>query len=284
MKLGVSSYSYGAAVRENRIDFLDIPSLAKATGFEVIEFSSLTVPDGEGSLDFAKRLRDACDSAGISVANYTIKADFINGVDVPPEKEVERLRGELEIASVLGSPGMRHDATWKFSGTFDQALPLLADGCRAVTEIAEPMGIKTMVENHGYFAQDSDRMEKLVAAVDHQNFGLLVDIGNFLCVDEDPASAVGRTAPFAFHVHVKDFHVKSGSSPDPGSGWFRSRAGNYLRGAVLGHGVVPVGQCLGVLSRSGYEGVVSIEFEGIEQPELGIKIGLENLQRYAGGV
>ena len=38
-----------------------------------------------------------------------------------------------------------------------------------------------MVENHGYFAQDSDRVEKLINAVDHPNFGLLLD-GATSCV------------------------------------------------------------------------------------------------------
>jgi sugar phosphate isomerase/epimerase len=277
---GVSSYSFSGAEKAGRIDFIDIPAKAKDMGFEVLEFSSLSVPDGEKPLDFAKRLRDACDHADITVANYTIKADFVNGVDVPPVQEPERLRSELEIAKALGSPGMRHDATWDFTGTFDQALPILAVGCLEVTKMAEDMGIKTMVENHGYFAQDSDRMEKLVAAVDHPNFGLLVDIGNFICVDEDPAKAVGRTASFASHVHVKDFHLKNGSLPDPGEGWNRSRAGNYWRGAILGHGEVPVGQCLSVLAKAGYDGVVSIEFEGMEPSEIGITIGLENLKRY----
>jgi sugar phosphate isomerase/epimerase len=282
MRIGVSSYSFTAAVKAGRMEFIEIPAKAKEMGFDVIEFAALIVPEGETTSDFAARLKDACDKSGIQVGNYTIKADFINGVNVPPEEEPERLRDELEIAKILGSPGMRHDATWRFSGTFDQALPILAEGCRKVTEIAAAMGIKTMVENHGFFAQDSDRMEKLVAAVGHENFGLLVDMGNFLCADEDPTHAVGRVAPFASHVHAKDFHVKPGYGPDPGQGWFRSRAGNYLRGAIIGHGVVPVGQCLDILKRVGYDGVVSIEFEGIEAPEVGIPYGLENLKKYLG--
>jgi sugar phosphate isomerase/epimerase len=43
---------------------------------------------------------------------------------------------------------------------------------------------------------------------------------------------------------------------------------------------VPVVQCLQVLKDSGYDGVISIEFEGIEEPIKGISIGLENLRRY----
>ena len=59
-----------------------------------------------------------------------------------------------------------------------------------------------------------------------------------------------------------------------------SRGGNYLRGAIIGHGDIPVVQCLSVLKRSGYDGYVSIEFEGIESTMTGIEIGLENLKRF----
>ncbi|MCB0092362.1 MAG: sugar phosphate isomerase/epimerase, partial [Caldilineaceae bacterium] len=158
----------------------------------------------------------------------------------------------------------------------------LAEGCRAVTEYAAAKGIKTMVENHGFFCQESTRVEKLVTAVDHANFGVLIDMGNFLCADDEPASAVGRLMPFAFHCHAKDFHVRSGNEVAPGRGWFQSRAGNYLRGAIIGHGNVPVLQCLKVMQRDGYDGVLSIEYEGIEDVLTGIEIGHENLRRMVG--
>jgi len=113
---------------------------------------------------------------------------------------------------------------------------------------------------------------------------VLMDIGNFLCADEPPSLAVGRLAPYAFHVHAKDFHLKPGVAPDPGEGWFQSRGGAYLRGAIIGHGDVPVGPCLRILKKHGYEGAVSIEFEGLEDPILGLRIGLANLRRIAAGL
>jgi sugar phosphate isomerase/epimerase len=280
MKIGVSSYSFSALVSAGTLRFIDIPSRAKEMGFQIVEFSKLTLPEGKTAAAFAVDLAKECRRVGIEVGSYTIGADFINGTGVPPEKEVERLRGELEVAKVLGSPCMRHDATWKYDGAFERALPALAEGCRKVTEMGAAMGIVTMVENHGYFAQDSDRMERLAATVNHANFGILVDMGNFLCADEDPAKAVGRVAPFAKHVHAKDFHVRQGNLPDPGRGWFRTRAGNWLRGAIVGHGEVPVAQCLGILVRAGYKGNVSLEFEGIEDANVGVSIGLENLKRF----
>jgi sugar phosphate isomerase/epimerase len=237
-------------------------------------------------LTFAPQVKAECDRVGIEIANYTIGADFLNGSGGDWQAEVERLNDEVRVAQILGVPGMRHDAAWGFAAShvgprgFDDALPTLIQSCRAVTEFAAGLGIKTMVENHGFFAQDSERVEKLVNGVNHPNFGVLIDMGNFLCVDEDPPQAVARLIPYAFHVHAKDFHVKPGNEPNPGEGWFQSRGGNYLRGAIIGHGEVHVVQCLRIMKKANYDGVLSIEFEGIEEPLKGIKIGLDNLRRF----
>jgi sugar phosphate isomerase/epimerase len=286
MKFGVSSYSFSRLVSGGQMRQIDVIAKAKEIGFDVIEFSTLTLPAGTQAIDFASQLKAESDRVGLPVVNYTIGADFINGSNGDWKAEAERLKNEVRVAKTLGAPGMRHDATRGFpSGHkgargFDDALPTLIKGCRLVTEFAADLGIRTMVENHGFFCQDSERGEKLINGVNHPNFGALVDMGNFLCVDEDPARAVGRMMPYAFHCHAKDFHVKPGTAPNPGQGWFQSRAGNWLRGSIIGHGDVPVTQCLRIMKQAGYDGVLSIEFEGMEDTLTGIANGLANLRRF----
>ena len=290
MKIGVSSYSYSRLVNQGVMKQIDVISKAKEMGFDVIEFSTLKLPEGESLEAFAVRLKEEAARVGIEVGNYTIGADFINSPEGSWEAEAERLKEEVHAAHIMGAPGMRHDATrgfpaaWKGAKGFDDALPVLIKGCRAVTEYAAQYGIRTMVENHGFFCQDSDRVEKLVNGVDNPNFGLLVDMGNFLCADEDPARALGTLIPYAFHVHAKDFHFKPGIMPNPGKGWFKSRSGNYLRGAIIGHGDVPIVQCLNIMKNAGYDKTLSIEFEGMEDVLEGIAIGQENLRRFVGEV
>ena len=290
MEIGVSSYSFSALVQNGEMSQLDVISKAKEMGFDTIEFATISVPEGQTLLNYAAIIKAECERVGISIGNYTIWADFLNGSKGDWKEEVERVKNEVKVAKILGSPGMRHDVTWGFSNEYsatkgyDDALPILIKACRSVTEFAEDLGIKTMTENHGFFSQDSQRVEKLINGVNHSNFGVLIDIGNFLCVDESPEIAVGRLMPYAFHIHAKDFHFKSGESSDPGEGWFQTRGGNYLRGAILGHGNVPVTQCLKVMKRSNYAGILSIEFEGMEDPLKGISIGLKNLKRYVADV
>ena len=281
MKIGVSSYSFSRVVGD-----VDVIAKTKEFGFDVIEFAGLKVPEDETPATTAERTKERCAEAGLEIASYTIAADFLQGSSGNLDDEIECVKGEIEIAGLLGVPLMRHDATRGFPAdhvgpkSFDDALPVLSKACRAVTEFAADMGIRTTVENHGFFCQDSDRVEKLVCAVDHPNFGLLADMGNFLCADEDPTVALGRVMPYAVHVHAKDFHTKSGDGPNPGTGWFRSRGGNYLRGSIIGHGDVPITQCLRIMKAAGYDGVLSVEFEGMEDPLKAIPICRDNLYRY----
>ena len=285
MKIGVSSYSFIRLVQSGQIEQLEVIAKAKEIGFDVIEFSAIVLPEGRTLPDYARALRDEADRVGMEIVNYTIGADFLRGSGGNLQAEIERVKGEVDIAEILGVPGMRHDASsgWpddhNGAKSFEAALPRLAEGCRAITEYAAEKGIKTMVENHGRFCQESVRVEQLVTAVNHPNFGVLIDMGNFLCADDEPAAAVGRLMPYAFHCHAKDFHVKPGTDVFPGQGWFESRAGNYLRGAIIGHGNVPILQCLKIIQREGFQGTLSIEYEGIEDVLLGIQLGHDNLRR-----
>lgn len=290
MILGVSSYSYSSLVRAGSLKQIEVIQAAKEDGFEVLEFSTIAKPDDIDLADYARQLKTEADRVGIPIANYTIGADFINGSDGDLDAEIERVKAEVDIAAILGAPGMRHDATRGFVPEhkgprgFDDALPRLVKGCLEVTKYAATKGIRTMVENHGYFCQDSERIEKLMNAVGHSNFGALVDVGNFYCVDEDAGEAVGRLAGHTFHAHAKDFHLKAGSSFNPGEGWFMSRGGNFLRGSIIGHGDVPLLQSLRALKRGGYDGVLSIEFEGMEDVRRALAIGLANLKRLVAAI
>ncbi|MBQ3140721.1 MAG: sugar phosphate isomerase/epimerase [Clostridia bacterium] len=285
MKVAASSYSFSRAVADGRLTQFGTIAKAKEMGLDGIEFSGLEPTEGETRIDYAKRVREECERLGMPMVNFCTGADFLRAESV--EAEIERIKGEVDIAAILGVPSMRHDATFAFKeGTrkwqgFDQILPILADACRQVTEYAASKGIRTCIENHGQLVQESRRVEKLINAVAHENFGQLIDIGNFTCVDEDCTVAVGRNAPYAVHVHAKDFHVKSGQYGNPGRGFFyTTRSGNHLRGAIIGHGDVPVRQCISILKANGYDGYVSIEFEGMEDPYDAIPIGMENLRRY----
>ncbi|MBN2852850.1 MAG: sugar phosphate isomerase/epimerase [Clostridia bacterium] len=284
MKLGISAYSYSRLLNNGGMDLFDVIKKTKEIGFDAIEFSGLPAT-GQDKVELAKKIRLACEKEELYIANYATAADMLSGSYGLLKDEIERLKKEVIIAQTLGVDKMRHDATFGYQASdpkarsFEHRLPVIAEGCYQVTKYAEEFGIKTMVENHGRYSQDSHRIEMLVNHVDQDNFGVLLDVGNFLCVDEDPVQAMGTLITYAFHIHFKDFHIKAGNEFNPGEGWFCSRYGTYLRGAIIGHGDAPLSQCVNIMKTYNYQGTLSIEFEGMEDTLTGVALGYKNLKR-----
>lgn len=276
MKIGVSSYSFANYMRDTGANYFKIIDIAKEMGFEGIEFIDLdtNIQPAESQLALAKEIRDYCAKAGLPIVAYTIGADFIDR-----ENEVERLKGQVDVAEELGVKVMRHDVSWRRDLPWREMIDRTADQIREVTEYAAAKGIVTCSENHGMVMQDAHRVEQLILTVNHPNYRWLVDMGNFLCADEPPMHALPIAAPYAVHAHAKDFIFK----PDaPSDGWIITRGGNAIRGTIVGHGVVPIPECVATLRAAGYDGWLSLEFEGMEDNLTALKLGLQYLKKVVG--
>lgn len=275
MKASVSSYSFAQLMRDGSHTQLSLIALAKEMGFEAIEFTDLTPPEGMSEMEYARALRAEAEKQGLAISAYTVGANLL-AADI--EREIARLKAKVDVAAAMGAPLLRHDAYFAFPEDgpkdFDHYLPPVCDAFRLVTEYAQTKGIRTCTENHGHICQDSERVEKFMLGVNHPNFGWLVDMGNFLCVDESPMEAVTRAAKYAFHVHTKDFY-----KCDTHEGCLVTRGGNFLQGSPLGQGIVPVTECLCILKDAGYNSYVTLEYEGAEPCCEAIADGLALLKK-----
>ncbi len=287
MKIGVSSYSFNHYLSETKCGYEKILEIAKEIGFSGVEFINLrneTWGEGDGEESIARRIREKADALGLAIPAYTVHANFLCD---DPEAEVARICHDLDISALLGAGVLRHDASFSLKNTpgytWESGIREMAPYIRRVAEYGASLGIRTCTENHGYIYQDAIRVKTLIEAVDHPNFGWLVDMGNFVVTDGDPLSSVKLALPYAAHMHAKDFVVKRlpEGAPMP-EGFARSRAGALWRGTVLGHGVVPVDACIALAKEAGYSGWVSLEFEGIERNLDALRMGYTYLARCVG--
>ena len=278
MKYCVTTYSFSKYINQTKCDYFKICDLTKEMGFDGIEFIDLDRLDKEiDKVKTAKEIRDYCDKIGLEIVSYTISADFLNR-----ENEVERVKSCVDIAEILGAKVMRHDVTYALKQeplyTYKNAIKEMAPKIREVTEYAFKKGIKTCSENHGFIFQAPERVEELILEVNHPNYGWLCDFGNFLCADCDPIKSVAIAAPYTVHAHAKDFLFRSGNLPKVPGFELLTNGGNYIRGTIVGHGVVPVKACVNALKKVGYDNYISVEFEGLEDNLEGIRLGLEFLK------
>lgn len=280
MKLGLSTYSLAREIQSGAMSVTDVVAWIADHGGEHVEI----VPIGYSLKDNPEligAIRAKADAVGIEISNYAVGGNFVTDDEAAFEAEIARLKGEVDIARALGVKLMRHDVASRQDTSvelFMRELPKLAEACRRIADYAAGYGIVTSVENHGYYIQASDRVLALIDAVGRDNYKLTLDVGNFMCADENSVAAVKRTIRAASMVHLKDFYLRPAAQP-PGEGWFQTISGNYLRGAVLGNGDIDMRAVLQAVKSSGYDGYLSLEFEGVEDCKYGARVGLANARR-----
>ena len=283
MKIGLSSYSLSRAIASGQLGILEAIDWIANAGGEHME----VVPGGAWDIHvpgLPEKLAARAKEAGIDLSSYTIGANFVNDDPAARAAEVARIKGEVDIAAALGVKFMRYDAGWRpipetTLENFEKDLPLVADCCREVAAYAARYGITCSVENHGYHFQDCERVRRLVKMVDLPNYRTTLDVGNFLCADGDPVSSVRTNIDIASFIHFKDFFRRTAGNPPIGEGWSRSRAGHYLRATVIGHGSVELVPIVKIIKESGYDGYVSVEFEGKEDCLWACKVSLDNAKK-----
>lgn len=291
MKIGLSSYSLSRAITAGEMDILGAIKWIAENGGQHVEI----VPSGfklTGDDRLTDQVRKQAADCGIDISSYTIGANFVTAgtdrhdiTDAEYAAEIERVKGEVEIGARLGVKLMRHDAGGRDREfcTFEQYekdLPQVVEACRAVADHAKKFGITTSVENHGFLFQNSERVNRLVRAVGRDNYRTTLDVGNFVCADEDPLTAVRTNLGLASMIHFKDFYIRK--SVPTAEGWFQSRQGRFLRGAITGCGDLDLTGVVQAIKASGYDGYVSIEFEGMEECRQGARISLANVKALFG--
>jgi sugar phosphate isomerase/epimerase len=131
-----------------------------------------------------------------------------------------------------------------------------------VVPVAEAYGITINIEPHGHFTTKPEFMAEMLAFVDSPFLRMNMDTGNTFIAGQDPVAFLERFVERVSHVHVKDVSESLAAA-----------ARGDLTGIAVSHCAIGDGvnaenirQCLRVLRRAGWEGVLSIECEGAGGP------------------
>lgn len=292
-KFGVSIYSICRKFYDNEWTAAEGINWLAEQGAEAIEI----VPFG---LDFIAQpeLIDKClaaaDKAGVSIDNFSLNANFLQLTEEEYDKEVERVKSYIDVAGKMRVATMRIDCSafrrpieTNTSAHFIKELPIVVQTYEDLCDYASQYNITILLENHGFHINGSERTAFIFEALKNKNFGGQIDCGNYVCVDEKPEVAVRKSLVYATTVHMKDFYIRP-EDRDPGdasqfscsNSWFRSVQGNFLRGSILGQGDLDIPAIIKDIKRSGFDGNIYIEYEGMEDCLYGTKVSLDNLKRF----
>jgi sugar phosphate isomerase/epimerase len=181
---------------------------------------------------------EAAGVAVLSVAGYARVA--APGDDAPV---LEEIRGLLDLARDLGAPYVR-----VFPGGGTGQSPEEADATAArrlgtAAEYATEAGVRVLLETHDSHRTGADAI-RVLGLVGHRRAGALWDVMHTWLGGEQPAESYAALAPHLGYVQVKDIASADDTTPLP-----------------LGEGVLPLADCVDLLTRQDWDGWLCWEYE-----------------------
>ncbi|MGQ9597739.1 MAG: sugar phosphate isomerase/epimerase family protein [Thermoproteota archaeon] len=261
-KIGASTYSFWHFLPE-KVPIEYVMEKSWELGLDGIEI--LHVQMRSEDREYVNDLKRLALSLGLDIYCLAIHQGFVKPIEEERDKEVEHTKRCLEIAYRLGAPAIRlNSGRWGTIKSFDDLMankgrepPITGytddDALRWVVEsiekclpVSEELGVVMALENHWGLTAKPEWVVKIVEAVDSKWLRVLMDTGNFI---EDTYNGLRKIVPYTVLVHVK----------------------TYYGGGVWYELDVDYSKVFEILKEVGYKGYLSIEFEGKEDPFIGVK-------------
>jgi len=133
-----------------------------------------------------------------------------------------------------------------------QTMDLIAKGLLELGNHAKGSNVVVLIESHGDLVYVND-LQQVLKASEHEHVGLIWDMTNMWTITkESPAMAYEKLKKYIRHTHIKNAKLSNDKI-------------TYTR---LAQGDVPIFEAIDALSKGGYKGYYSFEWEKLWHPEL----------------
>ncbi|MBY0507076.1 MAG: sugar phosphate isomerase/epimerase [Bryobacteraceae bacterium] len=224
-RIGLDGYS----VRAYRWKALELVDYAARIGARTLQISSLG--DFE-SLEpaYLERVKQAAQAKGVELdAGIGCICPLAGGWRAEDGDPAAYLTKGLRVAKAIGASAMRcylGNINDRRKYPVEQLVEAPLKGLRAVRAVAQDLGVKVAIENHGDLSARETR--RLIEDAGAGHVGACLDIGNPLWVLEDPLLTVEVLAPYIASTHLRD------------SALYAHSRGAAFQWLALGDGTMPV--------------------------------------------
>jgi len=273
MDIAVSSWSFHDELYQGKLRLADVPYRVHDLGYGAVElqdmflwprppnliarlFGKKAPPFNQYQHDRRTLLKVRLNRlrSGTRLVCWTIDSDLTVSEGPDRQKQKAYLAAAIETADFLNAPLIRMTLGGEKNdrSAYGRAVELMS----SVLPVAMARKVKFAVENHDGLSSDPAVLAEFVQHFHSPYLGVCMDFGNF---EGDRASGMQTLAPHAIHVHAKsrEFNAQGEETQ------------------------IDYRMCVDALKSAGYAGAISIEYEGHDDPAIGIKRTRDLLERYA---
>lgn len=270
-KFSLAQWSLHEPFQNGDLDPMNFAAIAKDLGFTGLEYVTQLYPqlkgkenDKEAIMELATALLDKSKASGME--NVLIMVDHAGELADPDpllrKRAIENHKYWMDAAKLMGAHSVR-------ANLFGELDPVKWHeySVYSLSELGaygEMIGVNVLIENHGGWSSDGEKLAAVMKEVNMETAGTLPDYGNFCvkreggerwsapCILEyDMYKGTEEMMPYAKGVSAKshDFDADGNETKI-----------DYLR-------------MMQIVANAGYKGYIGVEYEGaLDDPKEGIKL------------
>lgn len=261
--IGLAQWSYHREIRSRRLDNLDFAQTAKEKfNIDVVEYVNQFFFNKAKNLRYLSEMKTRAHDVGVK--NLLIMIDDEGSLGDSNNKRrinaVDNHKKWVEAANFLDCENIRVNA--QGDGSESEVAKYASESLSKLAEFARPYNINIIVENHGGYSSNAKWLVDVIKNLSEQNVGTLPDFGNFCikskpdefsdwggldgcAVEYDKYKGVEEMLPYAKSVSAKSLNFDSD--------------GNTIE--------IDFYKMIKIIKSFGYNGCISIEYEGTSHSE-----------------
>ncbi len=254
MKLSVSAWCLQEKLFSKEITIYEFINYCHTNGVRSVELLDCFM-NGDSDI---KEINELLTQLDMEVSAYSIGNDFVSADPRERKAQVAYVKESINTALKLGTGLMRvFSGNTKDGISFENAEDWIVECFQEITPLAEEKGMTMVLENHGLLAGKSAQVKRIIDRVGSKALKSNADVGNFILVNENSLEAVRNLKDKIGFIHLKDLKkVKDEKG-------YAAIDGSVYQGVVLGKGDVPIAEIIRYLKENGFDGYLSIEYEGL---------------------
>ncbi len=273
-KHSLAQWSLHTPFQDGTLDPMDFPQIAKDLGFDGVEYVTQLYPEAETAvgtpnykeiiLALAEKWLEKSKEAGVD--NVLIMVDHAGELADPDPKKltqaIENHKVWMDAAKIIGAHSVRANLFGELDPKKWHTLSVAS--LKELGTYGKEIGVHIVIENHGGWSSDADKLVAVMQDVNMDTVGVLPDFGNF-CVERrdgdrwaspcintyDMYEGVTKLMPFAKGVSAKSYNFDA--------------EGNETK--------IDYQKMLQIVADAGYEGYIGTEYEGpLEDSKEGVTL------------
>ena len=261
LKISLNAYSFNAPLRDGSMTIDDMLEFCSKTAIQAVDLTGYYFPGYPAAPkdEYIHHVKNKAFRLGLAISGTGVRNDFTDPDPAKRKSDIQMVKNWIVVASKLGAPvirlfaGVQNPAGY----SWEQVSDWMIKDFRECIEFGKNHGVIIGMQNHNDFIKTADHVHKIMAALQSDWFGLILDTGSYR--SGDPYQQIADTIKYAVNWQLKENIFVNGVEQP-----------------------TDVDKVISIIKRSSYRGYLPIETLGPGDPKVKIPVFLDKVVKALG--